>query len=170
VTQIRSARPSDVPEILALVRELAEYERAPEQVFATEELLHTALFGESPAVFCILAEADPDEIAGFALYFLNFSTWLGRHGLYLEDLFVRPHYRGTGIGKQLLQYLAQECLANGYGRLEWWVLDWNTPAWDFYRSIGAEPMDEWTVHRVTGSALAELAAGRSGGAPQTNST
>jgi GNAT superfamily N-acetyltransferase len=162
VTQIRSARPSDVPEILALVRELAEYERAPEQVFATEDLLRSALFGASPAVFCIIAEETPDEIAGFALYFLNFSTWLGRHGIYLEDLFVRPQYRGTGIGKQFLQFLARECLAHGYGRLEWWVLDWNTPAWDFYRTMGAEPMDEWTVHRVTGSALAELAAGRNG--------
>ncbi len=155
---VRAARPSDVPEILALVRELAEYERAPEAVAATEDDLRAALFSASPAVFCHVAEVD-GAVAGFAVWFLNFSTWLGRHGIYLEDLFVRPAYRGRGLGRALLESLAATAAERGYGRVEWWVLDWNRPAHDFYRTLGAEPMDEWTVWRLTGDALQEAAAG-----------
>ena len=140
-----------------MIGELAEYEREPNAVVATEAMLHEALFGDSPAVFGLIAE-DEGVTVGFALWFLNFSTWLGRHGIYLEDLYVRPQHRGSGHGKALLAELARICVERGYGRFEWWVLDWNTPAIDFYRSIGAEPMDEWTVQRVTGDALTDLAA------------
>ncbi len=140
-----------------MIRELAEYEREPNAVVATEAMLHEALFGDSPAVFGLIAE-DEGVTVGFALWFLNFSTWLGRHGIYLEDLYVRPEHRGSDHGKALLAELASICVERGYGRFEWWVLDWNTPAIDFYRSIGAEPMDEWTVQRVTGDALTDLAA------------
>ncbi len=154
---IREATPLDVPLILDMIRELAEYEREPDAVEATEELIAAALFAPQPALFGLIAETDTGEAAGFALWFLNFSTWLGRHGIYLEDLYVRPHFRGQGYGKALLAELAGICTARGYGRLEWWVLDWNEPALDFYRSIGAVPMDEWTVHRVTGDALVDLA-------------
>ena len=154
---IRPAQPYDVPEILAMIRELAEYEREPNAVVATEEMLHEALFCESPGLFGLIAEEDGVPV-GFALWFRNFSTWLGRHGVYLEDLYVRPEHRGSGHGKALLAELARICVERGYGRFEWWVLDWNTPAIDFYRSIGAEPMDEWTVQRVTGDALTALAA------------
>ncbi|MFM8239766.1 MAG: N-acetyltransferase family protein, partial [Actinomycetota bacterium] len=146
----------DVPEILAMIRELAEYEREPNAVVATEELLHEALFGDSPAVFGLIAEEDGATV-GFALWFRNFSTWLGRHGVYLEDLYVRPEFRGQGHGKALLAELARICVDRGYGRFEWWVLDWNQPAIDFYRSIGAVPMGEWNVQRVTGDALTRLA-------------
>ena len=139
-----------------MIRELAEYEREPNAVVATEELLHAALFGASPAVFGLIAEEDGAAV-GFALWFRNFSTWLGRHGVYLEDLYVRPEFRGQGHGKALLAELARICVDRGYGRFEWWVLDWNQPAIDFYRSIGAVPMDEWTVQRVTGDALTRLA-------------
>ena len=161
---IRPARPDDVSEILAMVRELAEYEREPDAAQATEEQLRAALFGEHPAVFAHVVEhPDPQaraqgRLAGFALWFRNFSTWLGRHGVYLEDLFVRPEHRGRGYGKALLQTLAQVCVDHGYGRLEWWVLDWNESAIGFYRSLGAEPMGEWTTFRITGPALHELAA------------
>ena len=156
---IREATPGDVPEILAMIRELAEYERAPHEVVATPDLLRDALFGPEPAVFALIAEADDSgAVAGFALWFRNFSTWLGRHGVYLEDLYVRPAYRGHGYGKALLSSLARIGVDRGYGRFEWWVLDWNTPAIDFYRSLGAEPMDEWTVQRVSGEALRRLAA------------
>lgn len=155
---IRDARPDDVTEILAMIRELAEYEREPNAVVATEDLLTDALFCEAPAVFGLIAEEDGQTV-GFALWFRNFSTWLGRHGVYLEDLYVRPEHRGKGYGKALLAELARICQDRGYGRLEWWVLDWNEPALAFYRSIGAVPMDEWTVHRVTGDALGELASG-----------
>ena len=153
---IREARPEDVPEILSMIRELAEYERAPDAVVATEQLLHDALFCDSPAVFALMAEEDGSPV-GFALWFRNFSTWLGRHGVYLEDLYVRPDHRGNGHGKALLAALARICIERDYGRLEWWVLDWNEPALAFYRSIGAVPMDEWTVHRVTGEPLQRLA-------------
>lgn len=159
---IRRARPEDVPEILLMVGELAEYERAPEHAVATEQQLRDALFGDEPKVFAHVVEhptLDGRALGGFAIWFLNFSTWLGRHGLYLEDLYVRPELRGTGYGKRLLTTLAQECLDNGYGRLEWWVLDWNEPALGFYGSLGAVPMDEWTVHRVTGQDLERLAEG-----------
>jgi GNAT superfamily N-acetyltransferase len=153
---VRFAEPSDVPEILAMIKELAEYEREPDAVVATEDLLHVALFGDNPAVFALVAVVDGAAV-GFALWFRNFSTWLGRHGIYLEDLYVRPEFRGRGFGKQLLVELARICEDRDYGRLEWWVLDWNTPAWDFYEGVGAIPMSEWTVHRVTGDALRSLA-------------
>ena len=144
---IRPAVAADVPAILALIRELALYERSPESVVATEEGLRSALFGPSPAVFCHVAE-DRGEVVGFALWFLNFSTWLGRHGLYLEDLFVRPTHRGRGLGKALLETLVGIARDRGYGRVEWVVLDWTEPAHAFYRSMGAVPMDEWTVWRL----------------------
>jgi len=157
---IREATPADVPEILAMIHELAAYEKAPHEVVATPGLLREALFGDEPAVFALMAEDDDrGEVVGFALWFRNFSTWLGRHGVYLEDLYVRPSHRGHGYGKALLQALARIAEERGYGRFEWWVLDWNSPAIDFYRSLGAEAMDEWTVYRVTGDALRQLAEG-----------
>lgn len=156
---IRDATAADVPEILAMIHELAEYERARHEVVATSELLADALFGPEPAVYALIAEDDETgEVVGFALWFRNFSTWLGRHGVYLEDLYVRPAHRGHGHGKDLLQALARIAVERGYGRFEWWVLDWNEPALEFYRSIGAVPMDEWTVQRVTGDALRRLAS------------
>ncbi|MFM7145302.1 MAG: N-acetyltransferase family protein [Actinomycetales bacterium] len=155
---IRPAQPSDVEQVLQMIRELAEYERAADEVRATPQLLTNALFADAPAVHALVVEGAPGEpLLGFAIYFLNFSTWLGKHGVYLEDLYVKPDERGQGHGKRLLQALAGICVERGYGRLEWWVLDWNEPALGFYRSIGAVPMDEWTVHRVTGTALTELA-------------
>ena len=181
VGRIRPATPQDVPEILALIRELAEYERAAHEVESTVEQLTAVLFGGTasasgvasvtpsgaPAAYAHVVEhPDPERgtaLGAFALWFLNTSTWTGTHGVYLEDLYVRPHLRGTGYGKRLLQTLAQVCETNGYRRLEWWVLDWNEPALGFYHSIGAVPMDEWTVHRVTGDALTALAAGGSAG-------
>jgi GNAT superfamily N-acetyltransferase len=153
--RIRRARPDDVPAIVDLVYGLAEYERAPEECRLTAEQLQTALFGEKPAVFCHVAETG-GEVVGCALWFLNFSTWRGVHGIYLEDLFVRPEQRGSGLGKALLTALAQECVTNGYERLEWSVLDWNTPAIDFYKSLGALPQDEWTTFRLTDTALTQL--------------
>ena len=157
---IRSARPGDVDEILAMVRELAEYERLADQAVATPAQFHAALFGASPAVYAFVVDDDPDAgtLAGFAIYFLNFSTWLGVHGLYLEDLYVRPQFRGRGFGKRLLATMARVCVDEGYGRFEWWVLDWNVDALAVYESIGAVPMDEWTVQRMTGQALIDLAA------------
>lgn len=155
---IREATPADVPEILAMIHELADYEKAPHEVVATPGLLREALFGDDPAVFALMAVDDMSgATVGFALWFRNFSTWLGRHGVYLEDLYVRPSHRGGGYGKALLQALARIADERGYGRFEWWVLDWNSPAIDFYRSLGAEAMDEWTVYRVTGDALRRLA-------------
>ena len=157
---IRRARPEDVAEILGMIRDLAEYERAVHEAVATEEQLQRALFCDDPKVFAHVVEHEGPEgqrLGGFALWFLNFSTWLGKHGLYLEDLYVRPELRGSGYGKGLLVTLAQECLDNDYGRFEWWVLDWNEPALGFYGNLGAMPMDEWTVHRVTGDDLVRLA-------------
>jgi GNAT superfamily N-acetyltransferase len=155
---IRPATPNDVPAILALVRELAAYERAPDAVVATEATLHAALFAREPAVFALLVE-EAGEPVGFALWFRTFSTWLGRHGVYLEDLYVRPSARGRGHGRALLHELARTAVERGYGRLEWAVLDWNAPAIGFYRSLGAQPMDEWTVWRLTGDPLRDLGAG-----------
>ncbi len=159
---IRRARPEDVDEILGMVHDLAEYERLAHEVRATSDQFHAALFGESPNVFAHVVEHESADgrylLGGFALWFLNFSTWLGRNGLYLEDLYVRPELRGSGYGKRLLSTLARECVDNDYGRFEWWVLDWNEPALGFYRSLGAIAMDEWTVHRVTGDDLRKLAA------------
>jgi len=153
---IRSAFPDDSALVFAFVRELAEYERLAHEVDTTEEELAHALFGPHPRVFAQIAEWG-GKPAGLALWFYNFSTFRGRHGIYLEDLFVRPEFRGRGIGKALLQHLARRCIAENLPRLEWWVLDWNEPAIEFYRSLGAVPMDEWTVQRVTGEALAKLA-------------
>lgn len=143
-----------------MIHELADYEKAPHEVVATPGLLRDALFADDPAVFALMAQDDvTGETVGFAMWFRNFSTWLGRHGVYLEDLYVRPVHRGHGHGKALLQALAAIAVERGYGRFEWWVLDWNTPAIDFYRSLGAVPMDEWTVQRITGDALHRLAGG-----------
>lgn len=155
---LRLATREDVPLILALIRELAEYEREPDAVLADEALLAANLFGERPGAEVVIAQAD-GRPAGFALFFHNFSTWLGRRGLYLEDLFVRPEFRGRGVGQVLMAYLAKLAIERGCGRFEWSVLDWNTPAIDFYRSLGAVGMDEWTVQRVTGDALQALANG-----------
>jgi GNAT superfamily N-acetyltransferase len=162
---IRPARPDDVPDILAMVRELAEYERSADEVQATEQMVADLLFGTNtpggtPAAFCHVAESgssDRTPLAGMALWFLNASTWTGRHGIYLEDLYVRPEFRGQGIGQALMAELAAICIDRGYARLEWWVLDWNEDAIAFYERLGARPMDEWTVHRLTGAALRELA-------------
>lgn len=150
---IRPAIPADSTDILAMVVELATYERAPEQAVMTAEQLQAALFGPAPALFAHVAVHDGRTV-GFALWFLNFSTWTGTHGIYLEDLYVRPVARGTGLGKALLQTLADLCIQRGYSRLEWSVLDWNSPAHDFYRAAGAQPMSEWTVWRLTGDELA----------------
>ena len=150
---IRPAKPEDVAEIHAMVRELAEYEKALDEAKATPRQLHDVLFGEDPKVFAHIAEDDAGQVVGFALWFLNFSTWTGAHGIYLEDLYVRPAARGTGYGKALLARLARICVERGYTRLEWSVLDWNAPAIAVYRSQGAVPMDEWTVQRLTGAAL-----------------
>jgi GNAT superfamily N-acetyltransferase len=156
---IRRAEPGDVPAIYRLIRELAEYERSLPEVTGTEDQLRESLFGSDPAIFAHVAELN-DGVVGFALWFLNYSTWLCRHGIYLEDVYVTPELRGQGIGRQLLAELAALCVERGYGRLEWWVLDWNESAVGFYQSLGAVAMDEWTVHRLTGPALAELAASR----------
>jgi GNAT superfamily N-acetyltransferase len=154
---IRAASPADVPTIRTLIAELAEYEREPEAAKATEEQLHAALFAEHPAVFALIAQDDvTGDPVGFALYFLNFSTWNGTHGLYLEDLFVRPDARGGGHGKALLRELARIAVDRGYSRVEWSVLDWNEPSIGFYKSLGAVAMDEWTTMRLTGEALREF--------------
>ncbi|MFJ7998792.1 GNAT family N-acetyltransferase [Streptomyces sp. NPDC096310] len=156
---IRTATPADVPVIHAMIRELAEYEKALHEVRTTEEQLHEALFGERPAAFAHLAETADGEPVGFAFWFLNFSTWRGVHGIYLEDLYVRPDRRGGGHGKALLRELARICVERGYERLEWSVLDWNEPSIAFYRSLGALPQDEWTVFRLTDGALDALGRG-----------
>lgn len=154
--QIRFATAADIPLILAFISELAEYEQLKHEVVATEAHLAEHLFGACPRAEVIIAQIDHHPV-GFALFFHNFSTFLGLPGLYLEDLFVRPEARGLGIGKALLAHLAQLAEARGCGRFEWWVLDWNTPAIEFYKRLGAKPMTEWTVYRVTGQALTELA-------------
>ena len=154
---IRLATPDDVPVLLALVRELAAYEREPDAVETTEAMLHDALFGRAPVASCHVALGPDGEVAGFALWYVTFSTWKGLPGLWLEDLFVRPAARGHGFGKELLQALAGVCVDRGYARCEWWVLDWNAPAIGFYRSLGAVPQDDWTTFRVDGDALRTLA-------------
>jgi GNAT superfamily N-acetyltransferase len=154
---IRPAVPGDAALVLTLVRELAMYEGLAEEVDATEEALAASLFCDRPRVFADLAEW-AGEPAGFALWFYNFSTFRGRHGIYLEDLFVRPDHRRRGVGRALLGNLARRCVREGLPRLEWWVLDWNEPSLAFYRSLGAVPMDAWTVQRLTGEALRTLAA------------
>jgi GNAT superfamily N-acetyltransferase len=156
---IRRARPDEAGLVLSLVRELAEYEKLLHEVEATEAMISEALFGSNVRLFCDIAEWN-GEAAGFAVWFINFSTFSGRSGIYLEDLFVRPALRGRGIGKALLSHLAKECVANGWSRLQWSVLDWNTPSIEFYKSLGAVLMDEWTVCKVAGPALATLAEGK----------
>jgi GNAT superfamily N-acetyltransferase len=157
--QIRPARAEDVPVILELIRDLARYERAPDEVTATEEQLVDVLFGKRPSAEVLLA-FEGESPVGFAVYFYNFSTWLGRPGLYLEDLFVKPEKRGKGYGRALLVELAKIARDRGCGRMEWAVLDWNEPAIKFYRSLGAKPMDEWTVFRLTRDEIAKLAGGK----------
>ncbi|WP_410811753.1 GNAT family N-acetyltransferase [Micromonospora sp. 067-2] len=157
IPTIRPARPEDVPAVVAMVHELAEYERAPEQCHLTTEQLTAALFCPAPALHGHVAVDAQDQPVGFALWFLNFSTWAGVHGIYLEDLYVRPTARGTGAGRLLLATLADICVRRGYRRLEWWMIDWN-PAAGFYASIGAEPMSEWVPYRLSGDALSALAA------------
>jgi GNAT superfamily N-acetyltransferase len=157
---VRPVRPDDVPAVCRLVRELAAYERAEHEALMTDDQLTTALFGDSPALFGHVAETPDGEVAGFALWFLTFSTWRGTHGIHLEDLFVSPDHRGTGLGRELLRTLAQECVDRGYARLEWSVLDWNTPSIEFYRAAGALPMDGWSVFRLTDDALTRFAADR----------
>jgi GNAT superfamily N-acetyltransferase len=161
---IRPAGPGDVAAIHGLVRELAEYEKSLDQVVASPDDIWRALFGERPAVFAHVAEHE-GAVAGFALWFLNYSTWTGRHGIYLEDLCVTPRLRGHGYGKALLAELARICAERGYARFEWAVLDWNTPAIGFYRALGAAAMDEWTVQRLAGPALHALAEQAPGQAP-----
>ena len=153
--KIRSARQEEVGVVLQLIHDLAVYEKAPNEVEATEKELLETIFSSDPKVFCDLVEVD-GEIAGMAIWFLNYSTWQGKHGIYLEDLFIKPEFRGRGYGKALLKHLAKICDEKGYGRFQWWVLDWNSPAIEFYRSLGAVAMDEWTVYRVSGQALKEL--------------
>ncbi len=153
---IRPARPGEAGLAFGFVRELAEYEKLTHEVEATEAMIDAALFGPEPRIFCDFAEWD-DAPVGFALWFLNFSTFSGRSGIYLEDLFVRPAFRGRGIGKALMVHLARRCVAQGWARLQWSVLDWNTPSIEFYKSLGGVLLDEWTVVRVSGDALTKLA-------------
>ncbi len=179
---VREATPEDVAQLHQMINELAEYEKAPEEVIATEQNLMKALFGREllspefdqhdsisgagtadtpsghPALYALVVEdpENPDEIAGMAIWFLNYSTWDGKHGIYLEDLYVRTKFRGQGMGKALLKRLAQICLENDYSRFQWWVLDWNESAIEVYRSMGAKAMDEWTVYRVSGQELTDL--------------
>jgi GNAT superfamily N-acetyltransferase len=162
--RIRPATPDDVPEIFAMIRELAAYEKSSHEVQSNEGLLHASLFADEPAVWCSILEhqesdGEPWLVAGFAIWFRNFFTWTAKHSIYLDDLYVREQYRGLGYGKALLQHLAAICVERGYPRLDWWVLDWNANAIAFYRRIGAIGMDEWTVNRLTGPALERLASG-----------
>jgi GNAT superfamily N-acetyltransferase len=154
--EIRAATADDVPLILDFIRALAEYEKLAHECVATEEALRKTLFGERPYAECVIAGLDGKPV-GFALFFHNYSTFLGKPGIYLEDLFVHPDARGHGVGEKLLAHLARLAIERDCGRLEWWVLDWNEPALAFYRKLGAVPMGEWTVHRVTGGALEDLA-------------
>ena len=153
---IAQARPDDLPTILSLIRELAEFERLLDEVTATEELLREALFGPKPHAEVVIARVGA-EVAGFALFFHNFSTFLGKPGIYLEDLFVRPAFRGKGCGEALLAHLAGIAVERKCGRFEWSVLDWNQRAIDFYKKLGAKPLSEWTMFRITGDSLGELA-------------
>ena len=155
---IRSAQVKDVNSIHKLIVELAIYEKEPDAVIATVEDIERRLFTDKPVAFCHVAEID-GEIVGIAIWFLNYSTWLGKTGLYLEDLFVKPEFRGQGIGLEIMRTLAKLCIENGYERFQWWVLDWNEPSINFYKSIGAEAMDEWTVYRLSGQNLLNFAKG-----------
>ena len=153
---VRPARPADSALILALVKELADYEKLSDQVDATEAAIAEALFAEAPRLYCDIAEWDRQP-AGFAVWFLNYSTFRGRHGIYVEDIFVRPAFRGRGIGKALMAKLAARCVEKGYARFEWAVLDWNAPSIAFYKSIGAQVLDEWKICRLSGPALQRFA-------------
>lgn len=159
-TRVRPATIDDVPEILALIHALAEYEREPDAVEATQGDLVAALFppGATPTAFAHVAEVD-GAVVGMAVWFVSFSTWTGRNGIWLEDLFVRPEHRGSGLGRDLLIALARVCVERGWRRLEWWVLDWNEPSIGFYRSLGATAEDDWTTYRLAGDALTSLAEG-----------
>lgn len=159
---LRPAQRGDVPQILSFIRELAEYEKLAHEAVATEAGMSEQLFGAHPAAEVVMAEVD-GQPAGFALFFHNFSTFLGQRGLYLEDLFVRPQFRGLGLGRRLMAHLARVAVERGCGRFEWSVLDWNTPAIGFYRSLGAQGQDEWTVQRLSGPALHALAESQSPG-------
>jgi len=154
---IREAKMDDVEAIHQLIIELAIYEKEPDAVIASVRDIRENLFGENPVAFCHVAEVD-GQVVGIAIWFLNYSTWLGKAGLYLEDLFIKPEFRGSGLGLKLMKTLAQLCVDRGYERFQWWVLDWNEPSINFYKSIGAEAMEEWTVYRLSGSALKSFAA------------
>ena len=154
---IREAKISDVQAIYDLIVELAIYEKEPDAVVASVADIRENLFGAKPVAYCHVAEVD-GQVVGIAIWFLNYSTWLGKAGLYLEDLFVKPEFRGSGLGLSLMKTLAQVCVDRGYERFQWWVLDWNQPSINFYKSIGAEAMDEWTTYRLSGSALNSFAA------------
>ena len=153
--KIRPAKREEVGDVLQLIQDLATYEKAPDQVEASRDDLLNTIFAKEPRVFCDLVEVD-GQIAGMAIWFLNYSTWQAKHGIYLEDLYIKPEFRARGYGKALLKHLAQICDREGYGRLQWWVLDWNSPAIEFYKSFGAEAMDEWTVYRTSGQTLKDL--------------
>ena len=153
--KIRPAKREEVGEVLQLIQDLATYEKALDRVEASKDNLLNTIFAQEPRVFCDLVEVD-SQIAGMAIWFLNYSTWQAKHGIYLEDLYIKPEFRAKGYGKALLKHLAQICDKEGYGRLQWWVLDWNSPAIEFYKSLGAEAMDEWTVYRTSGKALKDL--------------
>lgn len=155
---VRPATPADVAQMHDMIVELAEFEKAVHEVSATKEDLHEALFGGASLFAHVIDSPDGDGLAGMAIWFLNYSTWDGKHGIYLEDLYVREKYRGQGFGNSLLKELASICTQRGYTRFQWWVLDWNQPAIDVYKKIGAVPMDEWTVYRLTGDSLTEFAA------------
>ena len=154
--KVRKAIVEDTPLILHFIKQLAIYEKAEDEVIATETDIKNSLFSDSATAYALIALLD-DKPAGFAVYFYNYSTWLGKKGIYLEDLFVLPEYRGVGLGKALLKHLAQIAIKNNCGRFEWSVLDWNQPAIDFYKSIGAKPQNEWIIYRLTGDALKEFA-------------
>lgn len=154
---IRPAVITDLSQIMQFVIDLAIYEKEPDAVVATEDHFVKTLFCDNPQVHCLIAEVDEKSV-GFAVYFFSFSTWLGQHGIYLEDLFVKPEARGSGAGKALLKQLAKIALENNCGRVEWSVLDWNEPAIQFYKAMGAKPQDEWTVYRLADRALTDFAA------------
>jgi GNAT superfamily N-acetyltransferase len=153
---IRHCTEADIPTLMFFIRSLAEYEKLLHEVTVTEEILRQSLFGPTPKAYAVLAEQGGVAV-GFAVYFHNFSTFLGTHGLYVEDLYVLPEYRGQGIGKALLSWLARKALMDGCGRMEWWALDWNEPSISFYKNLGAMTMDEWTVFRITKDRMRQLA-------------
>lgn len=154
--KIRPATPEDVPQILAFITELAIYEKAEHEVITTEKQIHDSLFCVEPRAFALICETQ-EMAVGFAVYFYNYSTWLGKHGIYLEDLYVTPESRGLGAGKALLKQLAEIAVSENCGRVEWSVLDWNEPAIEFYKALGARPQDEWTVYRLAGESLISFA-------------